>query len=168
VPLHQLAVAPADVTGSLLGLVLNAPAQTPLATCRIEHPGVGALVLGVLGASHVVAVEHPTRGFSEEVSCAAQTHGGGALPAHAHAPGYQLESELISRGEIEFRSLAQKLRQRCADDPCWLGGTFPGDEAALTVLAAAVDGPGWRWRTWHLYPECHGGSVVYTSSRWRP
>ena len=53
----------------------------------------------------------------------------------------------------------------------WLGGTFPGDDAALTALAAEPDGTGWRWQTWHLYPQCPGGSggvVVHTASRWQP
>jgi len=50
----------------------------------------------------------------------------------------------------------------------WLGGTFPGDDAALTALAAEPDGDGWRWQTWHLYPASTGGTVVYTTSRWRP
>ena len=57
-PLHQLAVSPADVSGAGLGLALNAPAPPPLATCRLDHPDGGALVLGVLGASHVITVEH--------------------------------------------------------------------------------------------------------------
>ena len=48
------------------------------------------------------------------------------------------------------------------------GGSFPGDEAALTALYAEPDGPGWRWQTWHLYPDRDGGTVVHTESRWRP
>ncbi|MCA2338638.1 DUF2617 family protein, partial [Mycobacterium avium] len=42
---------------------------------------------------------------------------------------------------------------------------------ALTVLAARPDGAGWRWRTWHLYPDRpagRGGTVVRTASRWHP
>jgi Protein of unknown function DUF2617 len=168
VPLHELAVSPADLTGRALGLALNAPAPHPLATCRVEHPDGGVLVLGVLGASHLVAVEHSMRRFSEEVSCAAHTHGGGTLPDRADAPGYHLESHTITHDEAGFRRLAQRLRERCASDLRWLGGTFPGDEAALTALAAAPDGAGWRWRSWHLYPGRPGGSVVYTTSTWRP
>ena len=45
---------------------------------------------------------------------------------------------------------------------------FPGDEAALTAVAAATDGAGWRWQTWHLYPARPGGTVVYTTSTWHP
>ncbi|CNI96151.1 Protein of uncharacterised function DUF2617 [Mycobacterium tuberculosis] len=49
---------------------------------------------------------------------------------------------------------------------------FPGDDAALTALAAEPDGPGWRWETWHLYPGYprpgSGGTVVHTTSRWHP
>ena len=82
-PLHQLAVSPADVSGAGLGLALNAPAPPPLATCRLDHPAGGTLVLGVLGASHVITVEHAKGEFSEQVSCDL----GGELPEHSDAPG---------------------------------------------------------------------------------
>ncbi len=170
-PLHQLAVTPADVSGERLGLALNAPVPPPLATCRLDHPdGVGALLLGVLGASHVVAVEHAAGGFSEQVSCTARSHGTD-LPERTDAPGYCLQSVTDTRDEPAFRRLAHDLRGRCARQAGWLGGTFPGDDAALTVLAAEPDGPGWRWQTWHLYPgqpAGSGGTVVHTASRWHP
>ena len=163
-PLHQLAVSPADVSGAGLGLALNAPAPAPLATCRLHHPRGGTLVLGVLGASHVITVEHAKGGFSEQVSCDL----GGELPEHTDAPGYRLESRTDVQDEPTFRRLAQRLRDRCARETGWLGGTFPGDDAALTALAAEPDGAGWRWQTWHLYPAASGGTVVYTASRWCP
>jgi hypothetical protein len=163
-PLHQLAVPPADVSGAGLGLALNAPAPPPLATCRLDHPRGGALVLGVLGASHVITVEHVKGEFSEQVSC----HLGGELPERTDAPGYRLESRTDLHDEPTFRRIAQRLRQRCARETGWLGGTFPGDDAALTVLAAEPDDAGWRWQTWHLYPAASGGTVVYTASRWHP
>ncbi|MEB3983122.1 DUF2617 family protein [Mycobacterium sp. 663a-19] len=169
-PLHQLAVTPADVSGKRLGLALNAPAPRPLASHPLEHPGGGALVLGVLGASHVVTVEHTGGSFSEQVSCTARRHGG-KLPGRADAPGYRIESRTDSRDEAAFRELARELRHRCLTEPGWLGGTFPGDDAALTALAAEPDGAGWRWQTWHLYPRRpsgSGGVVVHTASRWRP
>jgi hypothetical protein len=164
VPLHQLSVVPVDVRGSELGLALNTPAPQPLAICRLEHPGGGALVLGVLGASHVVTVEHSGTPFSEQVSCDL----GGELPDRTQAPGYHLESRIDLYDESAFRQLADHLRQRCAIEKDWLGGTFPGDDAALTALAAEPDGDGWWWQTWHLYPAPAGGTVVYTTSRWRP
>lgn len=166
-PLHQLAVTPLDVSGKNLGLALNAPAPAALATCRLDHPDGGALRLGVLGASHVVTVEHDGRRFCEQISCAARGLGGD-LPARSDAPGYQLESRTDTHDEVTFRRIARELRQRCAARDDWLGGTFPGDDAALTALVAEPDGAGWRWRTWHLYPDSPGGSVVYTMSRWRP
>lgn len=170
-PLHQLAVTPADVSGERLGLALNAPVPKPLAACRLDHPGgVGALLLGVLGASHVVAVEHAAGRFSEQVSCTARNLGA-ELPERTDAPGYRLHSRTDTRGEAAFRGLAHDLRDRCARRAGWLGGTFPGDDAALTVLAAQPDGDGWRWQTWHLYPgRCagSGGTVVHTASRWHP
>lgn len=169
--LHQLAVTPADVSGERLGLALNAPVPAPLASCRLAHPaGGGALLLGVLGASHVVAVEHALGRFSEEISCTARTLGAD-LPERADAPGYRLQSCTDTHDEASFRRLARDLRDRCASGLGWLGGTFPGDDAALTALAAEPDGAGWRWQTWHLYPNRpagSGGTVVHTASRWRP
>jgi hypothetical protein len=167
VPLHQLAVVPADVSGERLGLALNAPAPLPLATCLLDHPGGGALLLGVLGASHVVTVEHAASHFSEQVSCTARSYGG-ELPEHADAPGYYLQSRTVTHDEATFRQLARELRQHCMAETGWLGGTFPGDDAALTALSAEPDGTGWRWQTWHLYPGVSGGTVVHTASRWHP
>jgi hypothetical protein len=167
VPLHQLAVAPADVSGKRLGLALNAPTPRPLATYSLDHPGGGVLLLGVLGASHVVTVEQAGSRFSEQVSCTARRHGG-KLPERADGPGYCIESRTDTHDEATFRHLARELREHCVAETGWLGGTFPGDDAALTAMAAEPDGPGWRWRTWHLYPTASGGTVVYTASRWRP
>lgn len=163
-PLHRLSVIPVDVRGSELGLAINRPSPLPLASCRLNHPDGGALVLGVLGASHVVTVEHPNTSFSEQVSCDLD----GELPDRTRAPGYRLEARTDLRDETAFRELADQLRHRCATDSGWLGGSFPGDDAALTALAAEPDGAGWRWQTWHLYPAPAGGTVVYTASRWRP
>ncbi|HET9891073.1 MAG TPA: DUF2617 family protein, partial [Mycobacterium sp.] len=162
------AVTPADVSGERLGLALNAAVPAPLASCRLDHPrGGAALLLGVLGASHVVSVEHA---FSEEISCTARNLGAN-LPEFTEAPGYCLQSRTDAHDEASFRRLAHDLRGRCARRAAWLGGTFPGDDAALTVLAAEPDGGGWRWQTWHLYPgrpAGNGGTVVHTASRWRP
>ncbi len=147
-------------------LALNVPAPSPLASSRLSHPSGASLTLGVLGASHVIAVEDATFPFSEEVSCTARSEA--VLPARAHAPGYRLESHTEMHNDANFRKLAHVLRDRCAQEHGWLGGAFPGDDAALTALAAAPDGAGWCWQTWHLYPDTDGGgSVVYTSSRWR-
>jgi hypothetical protein len=170
VPLHQLAVAPADVDGTRLGLALNAPAPPPLASYRLDHPHGGALLLGVLGASHVVIIEGVEGRFSEQVSCTARGRGG-QLPERADAGGYHLQSRTEAHDEATFRRLARQLRDGCARNTGWLGGVFPGDDAALTALAAEPDGTGWRWQTWHLYPAHpagSGGTVVHTTSRWRP
>ena len=169
-PLYHIAVVPADVSGTRLRLALNAPAPRPLATYVLDHPDGGALLLGVLGASHVVRVEHATQRFSEQVSCNARSHG--ELPEHADAPGYRIDSHTHTHDEATFRRLARELRQRCAQETGWLGGSFPGDAAALTALAAEPDESGWRWRTWHLYPAApggpSGGTVVHTASQWHP
>ncbi|MGE2712609.1 DUF2617 family protein [Mycolicibacterium litorale] len=166
-PLHELAVAPADVDGAALGLALNTPGPEPLATIRLAHPRGGTLVLGVLGASHLVTVEHPGGRFSEEVSCSAHAHGR-ALPDRHDAPGYRIETTTTLCGATEFAELAERLQQRCLTEGHSLGGRFPGDDAALTVLCAQPDGAGWQWQTWHLYPAADGGTAVSTTSRWRP
>ncbi len=169
-PFHQLAVAPADVDGAALGLALNGPAASPLVSIRLSHRRGGALVLGVLGASHVVTVEHPAGRFSEEVSCSAHAHGG-ALPGHHDGPGYRFDSDTRVCDATEFGQLAARLYERCLTDHNTLGGRFPGDDAALTILHGRSDGPGWRWRTCHLYPGgpgVAGGTAVYTTSRWHP
>ena len=166
-PLHELSVIPADVAGSRLGLALNTPSPAPLATHRLSHPDAGALVLGILGASHVISVEHATSPFSEEISCNA-TQRGGVLPEQADAPGYHLTAHTTDLAEDGFRSLAEWLRHQCDTESGWLGGAFPGDDAALTAISATPDGSGWHWQTWHLYPASSGGTVVHTESRWRP
>jgi hypothetical protein len=165
-PFHELAVMPTDVDGAALGLALNAVVPTTLARLRLTHPAGGALVLGVLGASHVVTVERADTRFTEEVSCSAR--GGGTLPGHADAPGYQLDSRITRWGSTEFADLAARLRQRCATDAAWLGGRFPGADTAMTALAARPVEAGWSWRTWHLYPGADGGTAVHTISRWSP
>jgi hypothetical protein len=166
-PLHDLAVSPTDVSGAGLKLTLNAPAPRPLASCRLVHPNGGVLAIGILGASHVVAVEDTKQLFSEQISCIAHAEAA-ALPERAEAPGYRLTSTAVTHDEVSFRQLARRLRERCAHDRGWLGGAFPGDEAALTALAATPDGAGWRWQSWHLYPAPVGGMVVHTTSTWRP
>jgi hypothetical protein len=173
VPLHQLSVTPVDTDGARLALALNAPAPPLLASCLLDHPSGSALLLGVLGASHVVTVEHASGSFSEQVSCTARGDSRDltGLPERTDAPGYHLESRTEIHDEATFRRLARDLRDRCSAETGWLGGMFPGDDAALTALAAEPDGSGWRWQTWHLYPGCPagpGGTVVHTASRWRP
>ena len=172
-PLHELAVTPADTSGARLRLALNAPAPQPLASHRLTHPDGGTLSLGVLGASHVIALEHAGTAsfdrisFSEQISCTAHTDGS-TLPAEADAPGYRLTSRTVDHDRATFRALAAELRDHCARDEGWLGGSFPGDDAALTAIRASPDGPGWHWQTWHLYPSDAGGTVVHTESRWYP
>jgi hypothetical protein len=167
-PLHRLSVVAADVSGASLRLTLNAAAPSPLAACTLRHPDGADLILGVLGASHVITVA----GFSEQVSCTAHDTSS-ALPHSAQAPGYRLQSETLTHDEAAFRRIAADLRHRCEHESGWLGGSFPGDEAALTALCATPDGPGWHWQTWHLYPAERGvapggGTIVHTDSRWRP
>src|SRR2546423_8154743 len=138
-PLHELAVSPADVSGAALRLALNAPAPRPLVACRLTHPDGGVLQLGVLGASHVVVVEHTDiLRFSEQVSCTAHVEGA-QLPATANAPGYQLNSRIDNYGEVAFRRLARDLRDSCAQGPHWLGGRLSGRHAPPPGVAWQTD-----------------------------
>ena len=57
-------------------------------------------MLGVLGASHVITVEHADTLFSEQVSC----HFGGELPERTQAPGYHLESHTDCHDEVDVPS----------------------------------------------------------------
>lgn len=156
---------PVDVSGMTLRLALNAPAPAPLVTSVLSCH-TSTVVLGVLGASHLITVNSADVAFSEEVSCTARTDI--ALPGSATAPGYRIESRTEICDDAAFRGLAHRLRENCERHDSWLGGAFPGDDAALTAMVAEADGDGWRWQTWHLYPERTGGTVVHTNSRWQP
>ena len=155
-PLHQLAVAPADVSGSRLALALNARRAAATGRSRLTHPDGGALLLEVLGASHVVTVEHPGNASPSRSRAPRQGHGGD-LPKHAEAPGYRLESRIEATTRRNFAGSHTNFANRCATETGWLGGVFPGDDAALTALVAEPDGTGWRWQTWHLYPRHRAG-----------
>ena len=61
-------------------------------------------MLGVLGASHVVTVEHPETGSPNRFSCDL----GGELPERTEAPGYSLESRTDLHDESAFRRLADR------------------------------------------------------------
>lgn len=109
-PFHELAVAPADVDGAALGLALNAPAPTPLASIELAHHRAGTLVLGVLGASHVVTVDHPDGRFSEEVSCSAHVHGR-ALPGAMMRP----DTASTARQPIATQHISQHWQLSCTN-----------------------------------------------------
>lgn len=66
----------------------------------------------MLGASHVVTVEHAAGRFSEQVSCVARELGTD-LPARTGAPGYLLESRTDTYDRAAFRRIAAALRERC-------------------------------------------------------
>ncbi|WP_241387690.1 DUF2617 family protein [Rhodococcus sp. CH91] len=165
--LHMLDIAPRDVSAAALGLVLDAPAPTPLVSTQLTDPLAGTLILGVLGASHVVTAERGEHILTEQVSCDAVDAGGRPLPDHADRDGYRFRSRttLVQRAELAQR--AKELRRTAASAYHWLCAEFPGDDA-LTVLTGAADAGEWHWRTWHLYPCADTGVIVETESRWRP
>lgn len=167
--LHRLDVEPRDVAAEALGLLLDAPAPAPLAELRIDDGRGGALVLGVLGASHVVTATRPGHRLTEQVSCDALAGGGQQLPREHEADGYTLLSTTTVLRGPELEALAGELQDRSRADGSWVCGTFPGVDSAVTAMTgeALVD-DGWSWQTWHLYPGPDGGVVVETHSRWQP
>jgi hypothetical protein len=167
VTLHELQVPPRDVAAGALGLVVQAPAPAALAELVLDGPG-GRLVLGILGSSHVVTASTPAATWTEQVSCDARAQGGTGLPEQLAVQGYRITSSTRDTSRAALGRLAAWLRRRSTEDDTWICGTFPTDAAALTALtASALDGGGWTWRTWHLYPG-QPGVVVRTASKWTP
>ncbi|WP_104524470.1 DUF2617 family protein [Blastococcus atacamensis] len=167
--LHVLDVEPRDVAAAALGLLLDRPAPEPLARLRLPDGAGGEIVLGVLGASHVVTARSGGSRLTEEISCDAVHAGGQPLPRSHRTAGYELTSAVVRVGCAELDATADRLRGRAATEPGWLLGAFPGSAGALTALTAQpLAGGGWAWDTWHLYPDGDTGEIVTTSSRWIP
>jgi hypothetical protein len=167
--LHDLDVEPRDVRAEALGLLLDAPAPAPLAQLTLDDGREGVLVLGVLGASHVVTARSGGHRLTEQVSCDALAAGGQELPEHAEAGAYTMTSTVTAPPQAEFDATAERLRARAERDAHWLCATFPGGAGALTALtAAALPTGGWTWETWHLYPGAERSVIVTTRSRWTP
>lgn len=165
---HELTVEPRDVAAEALGLLLDAPAPPTLAELRIEDAQGDTLVLGVLSASHVVTAARGDHRLSEQVSCDALGAGGSVLPQRLERDGYRLSSQVRVLPRAGVEALAAQLRAQSLQ-PGWVCGAFPGADAAVTALTgAALDGGGWSWQTWHLYPGETTGVVVETTSTWRP
>jgi hypothetical protein len=169
VSLHDLDVEPRDVRAEALGLLLHAPAPAALAELVLDDGRGGRLVLGVLGASHVVTASTGGQVLTEQVSCDALAGGGQELPTRAEADGYALSSAVTVVPREVLDDTAARLRARAARDDRMLCGAFPGGPGALTALAAAaLPGGGWTWETWHLYPGAERSVIVTTRSRWTP
>ncbi|GAB3346764.1 DUF2617 family protein [Modestobacter lapidis] len=166
---HLLDVTPRDVAADALGLLLDAPAPEPLAELVLRDGRGGVLVLGVLGASHVVTATTPGHRLTEQVSCDAVAAGGQRLPASARSGGYEMSATITSLPAADLDASAARLRARARSGADWLCGTFPGASSALTALTAGpLPSGGWTWSTWHLYPGPQTGDLVATTSRWSP
>jgi Protein of unknown function DUF2617 len=169
VSVHDLDVEPRDVTADALGLLLHAPAPAALAELALDDGRGGTVLLGVLGASHVVTAAAGGLVLTEQVSCDALAAGGRELPERAEADGYALSSATRVVPREAFDVVAARLRARAGRDDRMLCGAFPGGAGALTALtAAALPGGGWTWETWHLYPGAERSVIVTTRSRWTP
>jgi Protein of unknown function DUF2617 len=169
VSVHDLDVEPRDVTAEALGLLLHAPAPAALAELALDDGCGGTVLLGVLGASHVVTAAAGGRVLTEQVSCDALAAGGRELPEHAEVDGYTLSSATRVVPRETFDVTAARLRTRAGCDDRMLCGAFPGGAGALTALTAApLPGGGWTWETWHLYPGAERSVIVTTRSRWTP
>ena len=178
---HLLDVVPADVSATELGFRVDAGAPPEaLASADTDHPdGRSALQLSILGASHAVSVLMDRRVIlTEEVSCHAAGSGGGPLPDRVRLPGpwgtHELSATTAWLAGPDFAELVGHLLDIARSDARVLLGRFPGDEGALTAVAADPGPSGaWGWRTWHLYPRTddargQGGEVVTTESRFEP
>jgi hypothetical protein len=169
VSLHDLDVEPRDVRAEALGLLLDAPAPAALAQLTLDDGRGATLVLGVLGASHVVTAAAGAQRITEQVSCDALAAGGQALPERAEAGAYAMSSTVREPPRAEFDATAARLRIWAEREGNWLCGAFPGGAGALTALtAAALPAGGWTWETWHLYPGAERSVIVTTRSRWTP
>lgn len=164
---HQLSVPPVDIAADELFLTLGSPPPAALAEIAVPHPRGGVLVLGVLGASHVVTALAGSARFTEQISCTEDPRRT-PLPRRYDERGYRLVSTTREVDLRTLRRIARLLRARSESSGSWITGGFPGDDAALTSLAAVPRGDGWHWTTWHLYPARDGGTVVRTESRWSP
>lgn len=158
-------VVPTDVAAEQLGLRFDGPDPESLAELRLTHPRDAdlSLHLAVIGASHVITVQAADETFREEVSCTARA-AGQPLPAQLTRDGYRLRTRTLRLTDADFHRHANALLAR-ATGPGALVVTFPGaGPHHLTALHGAATDTGWRWRTWHLYPD--DGAVVETRSRW--
>ncbi len=167
--LHQLEVEPRDICAQALGLLLDAPAPTPLAELAIPDGDGGLLTLGVLAASHVITATRPGHRLVEQVSCDALACGGQQLPERLDTDSYRITSSTRTVPRTQFDELARHLRGQAQHSPGWVCGAFPGADTAVTAMTGSpLTGGGWSWQSWHLYPGHDSGVVVETRSRWQP
>ena len=164
-PLHQLAVAPADVSGSKAPDSRSMrPHRRRWRSARCAIPTAACCGSGCSAPRTSSRSSTPPARFSEQVSCTAGSDVG-ELPEHTEAPAtrWNRAPELTTRRR--FVDSRANSATGAEPKPGWLGGTFPGDDAALTALAAEPDGAGWRWQTWHLYPRPRRGPAAKWSTR---
>ncbi|MDQ4010632.1 MAG: DUF2617 family protein [Actinomycetota bacterium] len=166
---HLLDVEPRDVAADALGLLLHAPAPAALAEITLRDGRGGLLILGVLGASHVVTAMLPGHRLTEQVSCDAVDAGGQELPQRAQLGGYQLVTVTREVPRAALEETAARLRRLAENSDSWLCGTFPGAGSAMTAMTAnSLPSGGWTWESWHLYPGVERSSIVTTRSNWTP
>lgn len=166
---HLLDVEPRDVAADALGLLLHAPAPTALAEISLHDGGGGELILGVLGASHIVTAMLPGHHLTEQVSCDAVGAGGLELPQRTQLGSYQLVSVTREMPRPALEETAARLRGLAESSDSWLCGTFPGAGSAMTAMTAnSLPAGGWAWESWHLYPGAQACWIVITRSKWTP
>ena len=166
---HLLNVEPRDVTADALGLLLHAPAPGALAEISLCDGRGGQLILGVLGASHIVTAMLLGHHLTEQVSCDAVDAGGQELPQSTQLGGYRLVSVTQEVPRAALEQTAARLRGLAESSDSWLCGTFPGAGSAMTAMtASSLPAGGWTWESWHLYPGEQACSIVATRTRWTP
>jgi hypothetical protein len=169
-----------DVSANALGLCLGGPepedqlADTVFIPAHQPDDGQQlCLRLCIIGASHVAELldRDNTVVFREEVSCAAQQHGGEPLRdtqeralTHSHG-NYRFHAEYLCYSPEGFATAAADLCAVFDDD--WLVGTFPGEgKYHITALFGMPQHDGWLWDTYHFYPNDY--TVVHTTSTFQP
>lgn len=148
-----------DTRADELSFALGLPALDALAVLPAERAGL-AVELRLLGASHQVLVGP----VSETVACLPGRPG--PLPGQVNEvlPGWSYEfgaTTVTHDDDTAFGTAVDDLCARLADRADALTGTFPGSPYAVTALALADNGLGWR--TWHAYPQTR--EIVMTRSR---
>ncbi|MEJ6020338.1 DUF2617 family protein [Corynebacterium sp. H113] len=160
-----LDVAFADVSAAQLSLAMNGEVPEMLESITVESASTGAgqaLTLGILGSSHVAFIgERDRPEFVEELSCTAVD---GVPLAEARVPGNNISVRQLSSDG--FGAVVKQVRELEGSNGSLIA-EFPGAADALTAVHGWTEESGFRWRTWHLYPDgSGGGEVVETETEW--
>ncbi len=159
----ELTTAYTDTRADALGWYLGLGPLRPLAARSLEL-GAARLELCLLGASHQVLVRAPRGVCSETVACLGSART--PLPARAAQRVDGWDYEFTSLVEFlpgdRFEARVRALVAEVETHPGGMVGAYPGVPNAVTAITAERSGAGFRWATWHTYPQ--EGRIVSTRS----